>query len=383
MHGYSYEEPDGGFLRLPGAALLASLIGGGAFFGGRFGGDAACDGVCGVVQPAASLLQGSLPMTSDAVSWGMAGVVGAGLALLFALLSSPRRLVTAGVSVLALAIFGLMLLGERAGLDGAGEAARDVLAEADLLPTPPAPAPAPAPAPVPTPAVLDCPPGQFARGEACLSCMVEEDVAAPAPLTLTPLRMTAAWGYASDDAFSDYDSPAFTAGGARTPLRNLALGQRLAVAGGDLCAADAALVLGSASSDGPRARNLARARRRAEQLAREVRGACPGLPVFAASLGQSTAPTDRPADRALTVLAVDSASGAVTRAAVERELGHRLAEGGPAGLPGAPLLGRLRHFPGEWVWTDGASGRFDPAPRPRPTERTLRRRVDAPRSCEG
>ena len=202
-----------------------------------------------------------------------------------------------------------------------------------------------------------------------------------AQLALTPLRLTAAWGYARDDVFADYATPTFDSGGTRLPLRNIALGERLGVAGGDLCAADAALVLGSASSDGPRERNVARARRRAEQLAREVGTACPGLVVFAASLGQSTAPTDRPADRALTVLAVNAREGSVSRDAIEEELGYRLSGGGPGGLPGAPLLGRLRHFPGEWVWVEGGQGRFDPAPRPRPAERVTRRRAGAPPSC--
>ena len=369
MRGYSYEEPEGGFMRLPGAALLTGLLGSGAFMGGRMGGQAACEGACAVVQPVAGFLQGSLPMM-DAGSWGIAGVVGAGLGLLFALTSEPRRYVTAGISLLALAIFGLMLLGGRAGA-AAGDIAAEVADATNVLPEQAAPAPAP----------LACPPGQFARGEACATCFVEDTVPTPPRLALTPLRLTAAWGYARDDAFASYDSMTFDTGGASLPLRNFALGDRLAVAGGNLCAADAALILGSASSDGPRARNVARARRRAEQLAAEVRAACPRLPVFAASLGQSTAPTDRPADRALTVIAVNGAPGDVTRAAVEEELGYRLAEGGPAGLVGAPLLGRLRHFPGEWSWVAGGTGRFDPAPKARPSERTMRRRDGAPASC--
>ena len=372
MHGYSYEEPEGGFLRLPGAALLTALLGGGAFFGGRTGGQVACDGACAVVQPVANVLQGSLPMMGDTASWGLAGAIGAGGALLFALLSEPRRYVTAGVSLLALAIFGLMLLGGRAG-ELASDALGTVAEATDTLPAPPAAPAAPA---------LSCPPGQFARGEACATCFTEEDVPTAQALTLTPLRLAATWGYARDDSFAAYDSMTFDTGGTPLPLRNFALGDRLAVAGGDLCGADAALILGSASSDGPRARNVARARRRAEQLSREVRAACPRLTIFAASLGQSTAPTDRPADRALTVIAVEGATGTVTRAAVEAELGYRLAEGGPAGLPGAPLLGRLRHFGGEWTWVEGGEGRFDPAPRPRPSERVSRRRADAPASCE-
>ena len=371
MRGYAYEEPQGGFLRLPGAALLTALLGGGAFMGGRTGGEAACGGFCEAARPVADLLQNSLPMTSDAASWGMAGVVGAGAALLFALLSEPRRSVLAGLSLLALAIFGLMLLGERAGETGGGAAARD----ARTARTTPAPAPRPAEAP------LACPPGQFARGEACATCFVEEETPTGPRLALTPLRLAASWGYARDDRFAHYDSMTFDTGGAQLPLRNFALGDRLAVAGGDLCAADAALILGSASSDGPRARNEARARRRAAQLAAEVRAACPRLAIFAASLGQSAAPTDRPADRALTVIAVNGEGGPVTRAGVEAELGYRLAEGGPGGLPGAPLLGRLHHFGGEWVWVEGGEGRFDPVPRARPAERTLRRREGAPASC--
>ena len=368
MHGYRYEEPSAGFFRLPGAAVLAASLGGGAFLGGRTGGSIACDGMCELLAPVADLAQGSLPGTGDALSWGWAGVAGAGLALLIALTSSPRRKVTAVVSLIALALFGLVLLGGRAG-----EVAGSALREAGLA----------------TPPVLQalrpearlattCPEGSYARGEGCLSCRVETLGPEPGAVTLSPLRFTAAWGYAEDAAYALYESEAFAAPQLGVPLRNLTFDGQVAGLGASLCYADAALVLGSASSDGPRARNDARARRRAAQLAGQVRRACPGLPVYAASLGQSSASTDDAADRAITVVGVSARDGgAVGTAEIERELGHLLAEGGA----GAPLLGRLRHFPGAWTWIEGGQGRFRPDAAPRAEARSLRLRDDAPESC--
>jgi hypothetical protein len=110
------------------------------------------------------------------------------------------------------------------------------------------------------------------------------------------------------------------------------------------------------------------------QRVRSVCGADTQL--FAATLGQSGAPADTAADRAVTLLTIDAAEGEVARAAVERELGYLLAERAHE----SPLLSRLRHFDGTWSWVEGEEGAFTPYPQARPV--TERLRADAPASCE-
>ena len=363
MRAY-YEEPRGGFARMPGAALITALAGGGALMGGQMGGEGLLEGPLSFLAPVAGLVTSGLPMTDDRVSWALAGLIAGALGLLISLASAPRRKGLMAASVLALVFFGLMLAGgrgERIAADLAERAGLDEVIET-------------LPAPVTPQAALSCPDGTFADGEACRSCRVERVVRTGPALTFAPVRTEAAWGYAEDDAFAAYAAANARAGSA---IRGTAALSALPVAGDALCAADGALVLGSASSDGPSARNEARARRRAERLAGEVRRRCPGLPVFAASLGQSDAARDAAADRAITVLAVTARDAAVSAQTVEAELGHALA----TGLGEAPLLTRLANFEGEWVWVAGGAGRFRPEAAAQPTERVWGYRDDAPAFC--
>ena len=365
----TYDEPQGGFLRMPGAALIASALGGGAMMSGEFGVDGLMDGALSFLAPLAGAASGSLPMTNDTVSWALAGVIAGAGGLFLALISEPRRRGMALVSVLALVFFGLMLAGgrgaeiatelaERAGLDEVLPELPDFEGRA---------------------LALSCPDGSFADGEACRSCTVQTEVRTGPALTFAPVRTEAAWGYAEDDAFARYAAAVPNTAGA---IRATAALSALPVANDALCAADAALVLGSASSDGPAGRNEARARRRAERLAAQVRRQCPGLPVFAASLGQSDAPADAAADRAITVLAVTARDTRVAQETVEAELGHALATGPLAtSLGEAPLLIRLHHFGDEWLWVAGGQGRFRPDAARKPTERREQLREGAPAAC--
>lgn len=350
---------------MPGAALIASGLGGGAMMGGELGAGGLMEGALSFLAPVADAVSGSLPMTGDTVSWALAGVIAGAAGLFLALITEPRRRGLALVSVLALVFFGLMLAGgrgaavatdlaERAGLDEVLPEVLDPLAET---------------------LALTCPDGTYADGEACRSCWTEERVRTGPALTFAPVRTEAAWGYAEDDAFARYAAATPNVG---TTIRATAALSALPVARGELCSADAALVLGSASSDGPAARNDARARRRAERLAAQVQRQCPGLPVFAASLGQSDAAADTAADRAITVLAVTARGTPVSQETVEAELGHALA----TGLGDAPLLTRLGNFEGEWVWVAGGQGRFRPDAVAKPTERRSVLRDGAPARCQ-
>lgn len=352
MHA-TYREPDEGFARFPGAALIAGLLGTAGYFGGRVAGGPAREGALSFLAPVAGVLQADVPLTGGALSWAMAGLIASSVGLFVALITTPRRKGLALISLLALVFFALMLAGW-----GRAPLAEDRFDEPDL------PAATADVVEVVEPAPLICSAEQFALDGVCAPCLVSREVRSGPALVFVPVRTDAAWGYAEDDAVA-------SAGAGTMPLG------RLNVGGDALCVADAALVLGSASSDGPAGRNIARAERRAKRLADEMGRRCPGLPIYAATLGQSAARTDLSTDRAVTVLAVTAEETTVSPRAVELELGHALA----TGLGGAPLLTRLHHFSDEWVWVAGGQGRFRPDAIARPTTIVELPHNDAPARC--
>lgn len=230
----------------------------------------------------------------------------------------------------------------------------------------------------------ECPAGNFWNGEGCSPCTVAKTEAAAPALRFVPARVEAAWDYADNRHVT-----AFGRSGGPLPVGALGFDELAARAEAaadsveatrGLCAADAVLVLGSASSDGPLARNLDRAQQRADALAEEVSLACGGkTPVYAISLGQSDAGDDEPTDRLVTVLGIEAVPGeAVSPSLIEAELGHALAEGGVE----SPLLARAGHFPlSRWSWVRGANGPVGISPAARPVETVRRLRPDAPDSC--
>lgn len=368
----AYAEERGGFFNLPTALLLSSGLGGSAFLGGGQGAGLLGDDLPGTLNGVASFLTEKVPMTGETISWGLAGTIGAGLALVFALGSGRKRWGTALISLIALALFGLMLAGGKAG-GAAGELVEEGF---DAIPSLPDDIVTPGPTVQEALAQRgpDCPQGHFAKDGACFSCMVEELPPAPA-LSFETADLGAAWRYASDRAVVPL-SFIGRIGAEPEPVEDMPLARMVESRAG-LCSADAALVIGSASSDGPQDRNEARARRRAQGLAREVERFCPGLTVYAVSLGQSRAARDSAADRALTVLAVnrDEPGAPLGGEAVL----DALVRGSP---PDGPLLSRLDQFGEAWTWVKGGSGEIVPGARVR-EERRLVPREGAPPSCTG
>jgi hypothetical protein len=372
MRGYGYTQSRGGFANLTMALTLDSTLGGGAFFGGGQGAGLLGEDTAGTLSSVASFLTEKVPMTGDTISWGLAGAIGAGLALIFALGSGRKRWGTALISLVALALFGLMLAGGKTGDTAEG------LIEKGFEAVPSLPDEIVSAGPTVEEALAqrepDCPNGHFAKNGACMSCMVEEVPPAPA-LSFRTADLGAAWRYASDRSVVPL-SFIGRIGADPEPVEDMPLARMVSSSAG-LCEADAALVLGSASSDGPADRNEARAKRRADSLAGEVEALCPGLTVYAVSLGQSRASRDSAADRALTVLAVNREEpGAPLDGQAVLDA---LLRGGP---PEGPLTSRLDRFGESWTWVRGGSGEIVPGARPL-DERRLVPRDGAPPSCTG
>ncbi|NRA30572.1 MAG: hypothetical protein HRU11_09950 [Parvularculaceae bacterium] len=189
----------------------------------------------------------------------------------------------------------------------------------------------------------------------CIPCSREVTVAAPATVSLVPLRTGAHWVYASDALVSAGEGD-ISVGAFMTSLGETT----------GLCDAPALLVFGSASSDGPPERNRRRSRSRADKLASAVAETCgSNVQTFAISLGQSQHDSDDEADRPVAITQVFPLSDdPLTARAILDELGYALAEQGAS----FPLLARRDRFPDPWVSPDGEDTRLDALPRPQVME---------------
>lgn len=362
-----YEDPQGGLGRLSLSLFLAAAGGFGLFALGRFGSRALCDGACAALGPFSDMVSHPFLIAGDVVCWLMVLIGVTGLVLWRGFAAVPAQAGLALVGGAAMVLWGALW------------------PQPATVPVevPAAPAVAPKVEPIvpvksEAPLVPECPPGNFWNGEGCLSCTIAQSVPAPAKIFFSPLAFEAAWKYADDRKL---------VGGQRTfYVDDLAAGGGVSAGGLAVCASTAVLVVGSASSDGPKARNLARAARRATRLADHVAQACPGDPaIFAISVGQSGAAVDTALDRAVTVMGLDTADGApIDAALLAEELGYAVY----SDTHGAALLSRHTHFnAADWQWVRGGPPTPAPgpmvAPAPRPYEMVDRLRDDAPETCLG
>ncbi len=370
-----YNEPRGGIGRTLVALLAAGGLGAVAFVLGRMGAGILCDGPCEALMPLTEMVAEPFPIQGDKICWLMALAGVAGLVTWFALASAPAQTGLASVAVLSIIFLGALF--PKGALDGKPAEAEvepvlEVPAAPDPLPEPePEPTPEPEPQPVSDPA---CPPGNFWNGEGCISCTVPKTEPTPAAVFFSPLAFEASWQYADDRHFVMADATA------RHSMKDLVVDGGVSAGGQAVCASGAILVIGSASSDGPRARNLERAARRAARLRDRVAEACPANEaIFALTLGQSIAPADEAGDRAVTVIGLDTPDGTpVTRALVAQELAHVL----HSQTHGAALLGRHEFFPqSDWQWLNGERQPANIAPAARPFQTVDRLRDDAPAEC--
>ncbi len=379
---YGYEPPSrsGGLLHWLVRLIVAVAISVGAVFGGRAAASRLCPGTCEALDPFRDVLLAPLSIAPDILCWAIVAAVVLALFVWIALAHRPTLLGLLLLSLLALAFIGALFSGDRDGLID-----WEKFRSSEPLPAPQTqswditPEPAPLPAPEPAP-VLACAADEFLGegGSACLPCF-ETRLEPQAPRAyFAPMAFDAAWQYAKDNRYGRMADDIDASASHFASVQDLVIAGQRAAGGRALCASGAVLVVGSASADGPADRNAARAQRRAEQLAAQVRRGCgDDLPVFALSIGQSQASVDTAADRALTVLAVDTPDGApVTRARILEELGFAMAD--QAALGG--VLDRTEHFPvSSWQWQDKTAAA--PMIAARPIEEVERLVAGAPSSC--
>lgn len=222
------------------------------------------------------------------------------------------------------------------------------------------------------PEPIRCRTGSFADGSSCVPCETEEVVAVEPALSFEAIETDAFWQYAKDARVVSAGS------GRELTLRQLAenLAQDTAI-----CDARALLVYGSASSDGERDLNVARAQARASNLADAISQACTGrsngLTIFALSLGQSEATEDVPEDRLVGISAMSAAPGVDFESSVIfDELGYAISEGQLV----APLLDRRDRFPNPWQGPSGTIQGIEVKSRPMRT--VISKTPGAPLSCE-
>lgn len=334
-------------------AILAAGLGAAAVAIGRLGAMTSCGGPCPQLEGATALAQ--TPIGGSPVTAGIAAAVALGVLLWPAISSRPLRLGTGIVSLVGLGFIGALLA---------------------RAPSPASPPPAEAPAAdTPTAALPACPDGTFRSGEACAPCTETMSVPEAAGLFFAPMQFEATWKYANDRAI-------VRGAAGEAPVDDLTIEGNVSPGGQAVCASGAILVVGSASSDGPLARNEARAAARAARLASHVAKSCAKAPpVFALSFGQSRAAADAADDRALTIIGLDTPDGTpVTAALIERELGYVL----DSGVHGSALLARHANFPAAgWRWVKGGQGTPTVTIAPRPFSRVDMLRDDAPPSCLG
>ncbi|MEM9421137.1 MAG: hypothetical protein AAF986_01305 [Pseudomonadota bacterium] len=366
-----YDEPRGGIGRTLITLLVAGALGAVAFLLGRMGAGVVCDGPCEALLPLSEMVAQPFPIAGDKICWLMALVGAAGLVLWFALASAPAQTGLASIAALGIIFLGALLPKGISFEKEKGEPVAPPPPPVSTLTEEPASLPVAEPEPVPDP---ECPAGLFWNGEGCVSCTVARTEPKPASLYFSPLAFEATWQYADDRHYVTADKAD------RYAVTDLVVDGGVSAGGQAVCASGAILVIGSASSDGPRARNLARAARRAKRLADRVGDACPANDaIFALSLGQSLAPTDEAGDRAVTVIGLDTPQGQpVTQSMLAEELSHVL----HSQTHGAPLLTRYQHFPqDDWEWVGKAKTPANIVPAERPFHTVDRLRDDAPEQC--
>ncbi|MEM0930741.1 MAG: hypothetical protein AAGI89_15755, partial [Pseudomonadota bacterium] len=211
-----------------------------------------------------------------------------------------------------------------------------------------------------------CAAGEFYDGVACMPCEKTTLEQAKASLSFEAVETRAYWTYARAGMVS-VDGQNITT---KSFVADLAMDE-------GLCDAPAILVLGSASSDGERARNEKRAQDRANNLADAVRAACgDDANVMAISLGQSEAEVDAAVDRSVTIVKLNPAAGAaLTPELLYSELGHALASGEPS----SPLIERRPVFTKPWIGAKGEALSIEV--KSRPMVRTSSLVAGAPDSC--
>ncbi|ADM09924.1 hypothetical protein PB2503_09354 [Parvularcula bermudensis HTCC2503] len=366
------------------AAGLAALL----FLSGQSLGGHLCDGVCSVATPLRDVLSGDLPgghsWGQGRLTWVALPAIGLTLLLGLAITWRPRAYLSAFLFSVLLFLLGMIMSGvSPAALDPRLDRQGKVSGQGEETqpPRPPAAPPTPNATPDLTPSIVTteappaCETGSFWSGDECLSCFVEITQPKPAAVILSPLPFGSAWEYADDSHFVSLSAP-----DAERPLTDLVIEGQVAYGGQAACASRALLVIGSASSDGPDARNIARAARRAIRLGEEVTAHCAGsVQLFSATIGQSEAEKDTEIDRALTVIAIDTPDGQpISAEMIETELSYAMADGSLE----SPLLARLSYFPrAEWQWMQGANGPLSLTPRARPLEKVKQRRAGAPAQC--
>lgn len=222
------------------------------------------------------------------------------------------------------------------------------------------------------PETLSCPLGSFAENGACVPCETEEVIIDAPQVTFEEVDTGASWKYARDNQVVT------TNGGATLSLDDFAEDLALRT---EVCDASSLLVYGSASSDGARALNVARAQSRADNLADALKDACTGrsdgLTIFVLSLGQSEAPVDVAEDRLVGISIMNSPLGDdLDGPVILDELGYAIAEGARV----APLLDRRSRFPNPWQGPSGTVQGIEVKDRP---SRVLTVAAPgAPASCE-
>lgn len=367
--------------------FIAGALGTFSFALGRLAASNYCDGACPGLSGLGESLSAPFFVMGDTLSWLLAAAILVGVFLWAAI--GLRRYALAFLLLLGLAALGAMISSPLAAPNTGADEAPTVVTEPDPLPAaddadeatdvdPVVPAPEAQSltlAPEPETPDPSCDDGAFWNGTSCVSCTVTERVPAPPAVTFDPVKFGAAWAYAKDSRFV----PISGENGVRS-IDDLVIDGNVAVGAKAVCASAAVLVVGSASSDGPLARNRARSIRRARRLADHIDKNCPDdTAVFAISLGQSVRDTDLPGDRALAVIGLSAPEGGrITPALIERELGYLL----NARSIDVPQLKDYKQFPqAGWQWVRGSSGvpAIIPAARPFVDQDTPR--DGAPRRC--
>lgn len=342
----------GGILK---AIILAAIIALVAAVAGALAGMFLCaDGACAWAETPTSIMRTPAPVFGGL---SMAMVLGALLTLGLVIVLTPSDAVTSLATIFALLIAvvafftfipAVEVIEEEEPEAEPVEAVSETLAVAEPI---------------------TCGDGSYLEGGACQSCFETRSVPAPARLSFDPVATDAYWEYAK--------AKTVVLDGRETSLATFA--EDLADSS-TMCLSTALLVYGSASSDGTRDVNEARAKARAQNLAEAIRDACTGssdgLKIFALSLGQSEFTTDVPEDRPVSVSMIDSLDGSDPDASlVLEELSYALGEGASF----APILSRRDRFPRPWQGPAGLSATIEA--RLRPTNRRQVLRAGAPASC--
>jgi hypothetical protein len=339
--------------------VLAIVIGAGAVVVGGAAALFGCAGGCSFAEPGAAFMRSEVAFLGGLT---MAFALGGFLLLGLFVALVPRDPVTVlgalfGLGLAAVSFFYFLPPGELVAIEEVGDPVLPPLPEEEAIGL------------IADPAPLSCAAGTFEQGGTCAPCTIEQTVPAAASLRFRAVPTGASWVYA--------DRRMVEAGG-----RELSIDDYTEELAGrtDLCDADALLVYGSASSDGERPVNEARAQARASNLGEAVRAACTGrssgLTIYALSLGQSEAPMDVPEDRFVSISAIDILTDdQVTADMVLEELSYAVEEG--QGV--APILSRRERFPRPWTGPRGTASSFRAVPRP--TERTEILAPGAPASC--